>query len=393
MTENPRIAADGEEIAGAVPIADSANGQRFEAVIDASPLVGVKVHKDGYLAATVRAARTGVQTYLASEVGLTGDNEVRIYRPLGEVMRLDSVASYKGKPITDEHPGERVTSDNWASLSRGTIMAVRRRADDVELDIVVSDKALVEKIRAGSAKELSAGYVANIDWTPGIAEDGTPYDGVQRDIYVDHLAVVPVARAGSDYRIGDTRLFGARPTNRHENKDKETTAMADTHETTVMVGDGAVPTTEAGAIRIKALQDNASETATKLADAETKLADVQKQIEAKDGEIAALKKQVSDATSPKALSDAAKARAKVMEAGKKYGMSEEDMDEMDDAAIRRAVVTKALGDEAKNLTDAGVEGAFPFAVKGLAGNANSGLADGIRTQDADPWAFMKKEAK
>lgn len=394
MTEH-RIAKDGEAVAAEVAMTDAAeSAAKFVATIDATPLTGIQRHKDGFIHGRVRATRTGIQEYRASELGKMGDDIVRVYRPLDEVMRVDSLGSFKGKAVTDGHPSDRLNSENWSKLARGTIMGVQRDGDAVVLDVTVSDKGLVEKLESGKARELSAGYVARIDWTPGKTDGGEPYDAIQRDIYIDHLAVVPKGRAGSDYRVGDADEWGARPRDRAiEQPIEEGQTVSDAQTTTVQVGDGAVPTTEAGAIRIKGLQDSLATKDQAIKDKDAEIADLKKQVETKDGELAAAKKSLEDATKPEALADAVKKRGKVTEAGKAAGMAEEDMDKMDDAAIRRAVVAKSLGDAAaKEMSDAAIEGAFAYASKGAGTKTtDSALGSGIKTTDADPWGFMDKK--
>ncbi len=168
---------------------------------------------------------------------------------------------------------------------------------------------------------------------------------------------------------------------------------------TVVLGDKAVPV---AATHVSDVEQFKADTAKMLADTITtkdaEIADLKKQVETNDGEIKAKDKALADATSPAALQDAAKKFAKTTEAGKKAGLSEEDMAKMDDAAIRRAVVAKHLGDaEAKAMTDAAIEGAFAFAAKGTSTPTNdAALGSGLRTQVADAgWGSvvpMKEEA-
>ncbi len=161
-----------------------------------------------------------------------------------------------------------------------------------------------------------------------------------------------------------------------------------------IVVDGlSVETTDAGAQAITKLQDALArattdhETAIGAKDAE--IADLKKQVETKDGEIAAIKKSLDDATSPKALADAARKRAAVLDAGKKAGYSEKEMEEMDDAAIRRAVVSKHLGDAAKAMSDAAIEGAFAYAVRDAEKRGgDAALGDGIKP--SEPLADAEK---
>ena len=49
-------------------------------------------------------------------------------------------------------------------------------------------------------RELSCGYNLRLDETPGVWE-GQPYDAIQRDIEINHLALVDKARAGEQARL------------------------------------------------------------------------------------------------------------------------------------------------------------------------------------------------
>ncbi|WP_375553386.1 DUF2213 domain-containing protein [Roseovarius mucosus] len=343
MTDR-RIAEDGEQIAADVAIADQDRRGRvaFTEVIDASALTGVKRHKDGYLAGRVKAARTGIQIYTGDEMDWPEKERVAVYRPLDEVMRMDSLASYKGKPITDGHPGERVTAENWNSFARGTVMGVQRDGEAVQIDLTVSAKSLVDKLESGTARQLSAGYVAKIDRTPGVTEDGTPYDAIQRDIYIDHIAVVPAGRAGDEFRIGDgAAKWGAAPIYPEKSRKKET-EMSDALKT-VVLGDKAAQVAVADAAIIeqfKADQAKAVTDAAKIhADA---IAAKDKEIATKDAKIAELEgKILSDDDKAKMVADRVALEttaAKITDQVKPSGMT--------DAALRKAVVVAKLGDEA-----------------------------------------------
>jgi hypothetical protein len=60
----------------------------------------------------------------------------------------------------------------------------------------------IEGIRSGRKKQLSLGYHYRPDMTPGVV-DGIPFDGVMRDIIVNHTALVEDGRAGPDVVVGD----------------------------------------------------------------------------------------------------------------------------------------------------------------------------------------------
>ncbi|MDD0873422.1 DUF2213 domain-containing protein, partial [Xylella fastidiosa] len=69
---------------------------------------------EGYLIVPARFARTGIQHYAAHELGLSGADPqrvIRVYRPPEEVFAAEAIASFDGRPITDEHPDEEVTAE------------------------------------------------------------------------------------------------------------------------------------------------------------------------------------------------------------------------------------------------------------------------------------------
>lgn len=122
------------------------------------------------------------------------------YRPPDEVFRADSLASMEHAPVTDGHPPELVTSENYTRYSRGHGSAGRRDGELVACTLVVQDAGLIAKIEAGTA-ELSCGYeLEHYDETPGHCPEGR-YDGVQRGIKYNHIAVVDKGRAGRVCRI------------------------------------------------------------------------------------------------------------------------------------------------------------------------------------------------
>jgi hypothetical protein len=101
-------------------------------LIDAVSLVDgekARLTRDGYLTANVRIARTGIQTYTAGELGLTdraASDIVSVYRPASEVFHQDAMRSMAHRPITDGHPREAVTADNWLQYAKSSLLTARR---------------------------------------------------------------------------------------------------------------------------------------------------------------------------------------------------------------------------------------------------------------------------
>lgn len=160
---------------------------------DSVSIPSARIDADGFLHDCPVLTRSGVFTYRNPDGSMR-----REYRPPDEVFRVDSLTSYKGKPITIRHPTEgEVTPDNARRVTIGTIISEGRQdGDNVRGDIVIHDpKAL------GALRALSVGYRLDYEPAPGTTPDGQAYDGIQRNIVVNHLSVVPAARAGREARI------------------------------------------------------------------------------------------------------------------------------------------------------------------------------------------------
>ena len=160
---------------------------------------------EGFLRVPGRVARTGIQEYLASELGLDGNPNriVNVYRPPEEVFNDQSLSSYDGTDITIEHPSSMVDSDNYQSVSVGVVRGSGTQDNDfVQCELIIKDKKAVDAVNSGKV-ELSAGYTAMYEQKDGIAPCGTSYEFVQRDIKINHVALVDRARAGANARIFD----------------------------------------------------------------------------------------------------------------------------------------------------------------------------------------------
>lgn len=147
---------------------------------------------EGYLVDAPVVGRVGIQVYMNADG--TKRRELRLPE---EVFSADALASFAGKPITDEHPAEAVNASNAKALSVGVIKSDGQAdGDNVTAQIVIHDAAVIDKIINGKKRELSLGYMVKLDETPGVW-NGQPYDAIQRDIRVNHLAIVPKGRAGN----------------------------------------------------------------------------------------------------------------------------------------------------------------------------------------------------
>jgi hypothetical protein len=140
--------------------------------------------------------RTGVFTYY-DDAG----NERRELRHPDEVFAADAMKSLDTAVVTVGHPG-RVTADNFKTLGIGNVIGQRRDGDFVAADLVVQEKAAVERVDRGDLEEISCGYDCELDETPGVW-NGERYDAVQRNYQYNHVGLGPRGwgRLGSDVRL------------------------------------------------------------------------------------------------------------------------------------------------------------------------------------------------
>lgn len=343
--------------------------------IDAAPIAGTRRTADGYLVADVRTARTGIQIYAGREVGKPAMPSVKVYRPADQVFDKASLGSYAHKPVTNDHPAEAVTADTWKAVSVGQIGdEVARDGEFVRIPLVVMDAAAIKAIDEGK-RELSAGYTCDLAWEPGTTPEGEKYDAIQKDIRINHVAIVGRGRAGSQARIGDSAIYwGAAPI---LTTDKETVTMTDALRTVVVDG-LSVQTTDQGAQAIAKLQKDLESSAAKLNDAESSH---KAAIAAKDEEIGNLKvenQKLKDAAPKPADLDKLVADRATLVTTVKAIDSKIDVTGKSDADLRRAAVTSKLGDEmVKDASDAEIAGMF----KAIAKDA----------KPADPFATVVKD--
>ncbi len=153
---------------------------------------------EGYLIChDVPIARTGPQEYLARELALDGDPErvVSVDRRPEDVFEAATLASFEGKPVTDEHPPENVGPENFAAYTKGHVQNVRRVGKHIVGDLYINDAVLASEVKNGAKREVSCGYLC--EYVP----DGAGYR--QTKIRGNHVAVVPRGRAGREVAIQD----------------------------------------------------------------------------------------------------------------------------------------------------------------------------------------------
>lgn len=154
--------------------------------------------EQGYLKVPAKIARTGELEYLASELGMKGDDIIKVYRDKEELFKDEVMDSFEGMPITIEHPeGMMVDSYTWEDSSVGHIQNVRAEGEFLVCDAYIQSAKAIEEIEKNDILELSCGYDADLSFD----KDGKVW---QNNIRGNHVAVVPFGRCGSSCKLGDS---------------------------------------------------------------------------------------------------------------------------------------------------------------------------------------------
>ena len=141
---------------------------------------------EGFVRDAPIIGRTGILEYRNVDGSIR-----REYRPPEEAFNVDSLASIRGKPITQLHHGLVTSANYFNSHPVGTVISDGRQdGKNIRADVVIY--SLDTKDR-----ELSLGYETELEETPGVTPEGEHYDAIQRNIRYNHLAIVPRGRAGN----------------------------------------------------------------------------------------------------------------------------------------------------------------------------------------------------
>lgn len=153
----------------------------------------------------VPIARTGQQLYLGNETPfkeLPSNDTVKIVRHPEEVFSKATLASFEGKPVTDDHPLEDVTPQNSRTYLKGICRDVRRGIgeynDCIVADLMIYDPILIDEITSKEKREVSCGY--DCFWELG--NDNTI---IQKQIRGNHIAIVKNGRAGHRVAVRDSK--------------------------------------------------------------------------------------------------------------------------------------------------------------------------------------------
>lgn len=160
---------------------------------------------EGYLLCSeVRVARTGAMLYRPDEVPevspAPNGQMVVITREADVLFSPETLASFNGKAVTNNHPPKLVDESDTRKFQIGVMLNPRQGegvdADYMVADLLITDAATIEQVVAKKKREVSLGYDAEL-------EEIKPGLGRQSRIIGNHIAIVDRGRAGSTCAIQD----------------------------------------------------------------------------------------------------------------------------------------------------------------------------------------------
>lgn len=347
---------------------------------------------EGFLDVGGVFSRIGIQLYTRKEAGFDGDPNatVRLYRPPEEVFDKASIDSMVMKPVTDDHPPELVDTKNIKKYSVGmTGSEITHDQQNVRGRMVITDDNVIKKVEGGTV-EISVGYTTELDRTPGTAPNGEKYDGIQRVIRGNHIAIVDAGRCGSECRINDSACCASCA-------EKEKSAMTDKPNQPLSQVTVDSLSVEAAGNGAQIIQKAISDRDVKIADLEKQLADektartteVKEITAAKDkaeAERDDLKTKIPDAA---ALDTLVAERTEVVTAAKQIAGDSIKTEGVALSDIRKqAVEAKCGGDAIKDKSDDYIAARFDALKEGA--GAGDPIADAYKSaptrgaEQADP---------
>lgn len=314
----------------------------------------VRRDSDGFLYSQSTVGRTGILIY--RNLDGTERRELRLPEEAGSAATLQSMI---GKPVIMLHKGGMVNRDNAKGRVVGAMLTARQDGELTNSEIVVHDGEAIAKAERGEMAELSLGYRLELENKTGyysakknkisdVREDESfePFTHIQRNLRVNHVAMVPRGRAGSVARLnldGD-EIF--------DNEDS--TPMAK-----IKLANGVeVEVAEEVAQHVNTLQ-------TRFDGVNAELSTTKGTLIAVQGEVTTLKNEVAgfDSKLTQARLDAAEElkTSAALKASVAHKVS--DVEGKSDVEIKKAFVTAVMPTvNFDGMDEGGINGAFTYAL-------------------------------
>jgi hypothetical protein len=354
---------------------------------------------NGWLRADASLTRSGVFLYRRAD-----GSTVRELRHPDDVFDTASMDSLKLLPLTLEHPPTRLDSSNTKTYQRGaTGENPVRDSSIITSTVMVTDAEAVDVLVTGKAREVSMGYTCDVIDEPGFFQ-GEPYDARQTNIRYNHAAIVERGRAGAQVRVHLDRADAVMVTSDDGLPSTPDATITSTNQWNNPARNERRNGDPMQKIRIDGVEYEATEQVAQAVNKlDSLLAESQKAVAATKAELEKatcradvaeekLKKteqQLAEAKDPAKLADVVRARGKLERIAVK-ALGDTKLDEMDDAAIKRAVVAKQWPElKLDSCTEAYVQARFDIAAEAL---ETKPVNDLKRDTDAPPAGGSGKQS-
>ena len=176
--------------------------------VDRVDFVGRKVGNikrtdEGYLTGDAPVAKIGILSYVLNDGSIRKELVTR-----DTLFNQDSMATLRMKPVTDQHPPERLLDSRTVKRRKVGFTGENIKQDGEYLvtPLIITDGDAVNNINE-KRRELSPGYRCDLLLeagtfdNPGHPQHGQRYDGIQLNRKYNHLAVCDKARGGEDLKL------------------------------------------------------------------------------------------------------------------------------------------------------------------------------------------------
>ncbi|MEM7919936.1 DUF2213 domain-containing protein [Morganella morganii] len=156
-------------------------------------------------------SKSNVCIYYGKEIpdsealGLEPNKAYRLLRDPEELRK--AVSTFNNKPLLNKHIGVTVIDPPKEAIVGSTGERAEFDGTYLKNSLVIWDIDSILGVETDKQKEISSSYRYRLDMTPGEYE-GETYDGVMRDIVCNHVAIVPIGRAGPDVFVYDSKPTG-----------------------------------------------------------------------------------------------------------------------------------------------------------------------------------------
>ena len=169
-----------------------------------------RIDADGRLHVSVSPiSKANVCPYFGREIpggeamGLDPDRIYQLYRDPGELAK--AVATFNNIPLLSKHIPVSAADPQKEFVVGATGSNAEFVDPFLRNSLVIWDASAIAGINTNEQRELSSAYRYVADMTPGVTPDGIPYDGRMTEIVGNHVALVPVGRAGADVLVSDSQ--------------------------------------------------------------------------------------------------------------------------------------------------------------------------------------------